>query len=95
MGERHTSALRVAARHLEAAYPKEFLEAVKGQRYRNTNPRGRKDTLLFRSLPSDEQQKIYQRWQQGSSSQESGSSLRSVEESGVKFETGKPVEVCV
>lgn len=45
---------------LRLAYSKEFLEAVKGQEYRNPDT----DKLVkFVSLPPEEQKKIYQQWE--------------------------------
>lgn len=44
------------------AYSGDFLDAVKGRKFRNPET-GRE--VVFRSLPPDEQQKIYQQWSKG------------------------------
>jgi GNAT superfamily N-acetyltransferase/uncharacterized protein YukE len=76
-----------ADRRKQAAYSREFLDLVKGQRFRNPDTG---NDVVFDSLPDAEQRKVYERWSSSRRSDEMP--LRTVEERGRKFETGTPVE---
>ena len=45
-----------------AKYAPEFLEAMRGRKFRNPNPDGRKVEVAFATLPDGEQQRIYEYW---------------------------------